>query len=92
MRFDDIRCKFQCLRLQPVIGIHKINILPQSLLQASGSGPGNSAILLMDHAHPLLSFFIGITDRTTVIRGTVIHQDQFPGRIALPENALHTVR
>ena len=70
-------CLFTGIAGKLVIRIHEIYILAPGKLQPPVSGRGYAAIFLVDYKKIVrIPGRIGVTDGSTVIRGTIIHKNQ----------------
>ena len=80
----------QILRCNPVIAVNEGNMLTPSYLQSGISCIRKATVGLMDHPHPVILGCVHIADGAAIIRGSVIHQDQFKIGIGLPQQRIHT--
>ena len=62
-------------RLEPVVAVHKGDIVTGSRFQADISGSGHASVLFMDDFHPGICLRKPVAHFRATVRRTVIHQD-----------------
>ena len=73
----------------PVVAVHKLQVLAPGLLHAQVPRVGHAAVFLVDHPYPPVLPGIAVADGRGAVGGAVVHQQQLKVRIFLAQDAVH---
>ncbi len=79
----------QIVSINPIISIHKSQILPLCVVQSKIASRTYSTIPFMEDLDPMISLSILIANLTAAIRRAIIKQKQLPVRIGLSDDAIN---
>ena len=74
------------VRLQPVVTVHKGDIIPPGNVNSRITGIAQAAVLFVNHPHPTVLGGVFVADFTAAVRRTVIHQNDLQGTVGLIQN------
>ena len=83
---------FQIVRLHRIVRIHKCDPFSACHIKPRVAGGTAAAVGFMEHPHTVVFFCRCITQGRAVVRGTIIHKDQFKVRKGLSQKRVDARR